>query len=48
VIALDRIQAALMLFGGLVGAAYCLGMVWAYYRRRPVLRNLGRQTWGRR
>jgi hypothetical protein len=33
-IALDRIQAALVLFGGLVGAAYCIGMALAYWRRR--------------
>ena len=35
---IERIQTALILFGNLMGAAYCLGMVLAYWRR----------TWGRK
>lgn len=31
---IDRIASALILFGCLMCAAYCLGMVLAYWRRR--------------
>ena len=47
-IPLDRVQAALLLFAGAMVAAYVIGLVLAYCRRRPVLENLKRQTWGRK